>query len=134
MRPQRRFADSAPKKVAERRDRGIPECRAAREDLATDSADGQRNRRSVWTISTKPFSDAHFAVMPWDLVEPCVLAGSRPGDAVLDPFAGSGTVGMVALRHGRSFVGIELNPTYAAMARERIAGDAPLLNTPTEAA
>ena len=89
---------------------------------------GGRNRRSVWTISTKPFAGAHFAVMPWDLVEPCVLAGSRPGELVLDPFAGSGTVGMVARRHGRSFVGIELNPTYAAMARQRIAGDMPLFN------
>jgi DNA modification methylase len=79
-----------------------------------------RNRRSVWTITTKPFSGAHFAVMPPDLVEPCVLAGSRRGDTVLDPFAGSGTVGMVARRLGRSFVGAELNPEYAAMARERI--------------
>jgi DNA modification methylase len=92
-----------------------------------------RNRRSVWTISTKPFQGAHFAVMPWDLVEPCVLAGSAPGTMVLDPFCGSGTVGMVARRHGRGFVGIEINPTYAAMARERIVGDAPLLNTGTEA-
>jgi DNA modification methylase len=92
-----------------------------------------RNRRSVWSISTKPFSGAHFAVMPWDLAEPCVLAGSRHGDTVLDPFAGSGTVGMVARRHGRSFVGVELNPTYAQMARDRIVGDAPLLNR-TEAA
>lgn len=87
-----------------------------------------RNRRTVWTISTKPFSGAHFATMPWDLAEPCVLAGSRPGDLVLDPFTGSGTVGMVALRHGRSFVGCEINPEYARMARDRISGDAPLLN------
>jgi site-specific DNA-methyltransferase (adenine-specific) len=95
-----------------------------------DNADNPagRNRRSVWTISTKSFAGAHFAVMPWDLVEPCVLAGSRPGDLVLDPFAGAGTVGMVARRHGRSFIGIELNSGYAAMARERITGDAPLLN------
>jgi len=55
-------------------------------------------------------------------VEPCVLAGSRPGDLILDPFAGSGTVGVVALRHGRRFVGLELNPVYAEMARRRIAG------------
>ena len=60
--------------------------------------------------------------MPEALVEPCVLAGSRPGDLVLDPFAGAGTVGVVALRHGRRFVGFELNPEYAAMARRRIAG------------
>jgi DNA modification methylase len=87
-----------------------------------------RNARSVWTISTKPFSGAHFATMPWDLAERCINAGSRAGDTVLDPFTGSGTVGMVARRHGRAFVGIELNPTYAEMARARIVGDAPLLN------
>lgn len=80
------------------------------------------NRRTVWTIPTQPFPDAHFAVMPQALVEPCVLAGTKPGDTVLDPFAGSGTVGVVANRHGRRFVGIELNPTYCEMARRRIAG------------
>lgn len=90
--------------------------------------DGTRNKRSVWTIATKPYSGAHFAVMPADLVEPCVLAGSRSGDTVLDPFTGSGTVGMVALRHGREFVGIELNPEYAALAESRIYNDGPLLN------
>ncbi len=79
-----------------------------------------RNRRSVWTITPRPFRQAHFAVMPEALVEPCVLAGSKPGDVVLDPFAGSGTVGVVALRHGRRFVGCELNSEYAAMARNRI--------------
>lgn len=89
---------------------------------------GTRNRRTVWTIPTQPFPGAHFAVMPEALVDPCVRAGSAVGDLVLDPFAGSGTVGVVALRHGRRFVGIELNPTYAAMARERIRNDAPLLN------
>lgn len=81
-----------------------------------------RNRRSVWTIATQPFAEAHFAVMPEALVEPCVLAGSKPGDLVLDPFAGSGTVGVVALRYGRRFVGCELNPEYVEMARRRIAG------------
>lgn len=87
-----------------------------------------RNARSVWTITAKPFAGAHFATMPWDLAERCVLAGSAPGSMVLDPFAGTGTVGMVAARHGRSFIGIELNPEYATMARDRILGDAPLLN------
>lgn len=81
-----------------------------------------RNRRSVWTIAAEPFADAHFAVMPQALAEPCVLAGSRPGDLVLDPFCGSGTVGVVALRHGRRFLGIDLNPEYVRMARNRIAG------------
>lgn len=89
---------------------------------------GLRNKRDVWTISTKPFKGAHFAVMPEALVEPCVLAGSREGDMVLDPFAGSGTVGVVALRHQRNFMGVELNPEYAEMARARITDDAPMLN------
>ena len=87
-----------------------------------------RNKRDVWTIPTTPFPGAHFAVMPEALVEPCVLAGSAEGDMVLDPFAGSGTVGVVALRHQRDFVGIELNPEYAQMARDRIIDSAPLLN------
>jgi len=86
-----------------------------------------RNRRTVWTIPTRPFHGAHFATFPVDLVEPCILAGSRPGDTVLDPFAGAGTTGLVADRLGRSFVGIEINEEYATMARERIRSDAPLL-------
>jgi len=86
------------------------------------------NRRSVWRINTKPFHGAHFAVMPTALAEPCVLAGSRFGDIVLDPFTGSGTVAVVALRHNRHFVGIELNPEYAAIAKNRILNDGPLFN------
>ena len=82
-----------------------------------------RNKRDVWTINTKPFKGAHFAVMPEALVEPCILAGSKAGDTVLDPFTGSGTVGVVAKRHGRNFVGTELNPEYAAIAEQRIAGE-----------
>ena len=79
-----------------------------------------RNRRSVWSINTKPYKGAHFAVMPEALVEPCVLAGSKAGDTILDPFAGSGTVGVVALRHGRDFVGCELNSEYVEIAEMRI--------------
>jgi site-specific DNA-methyltransferase (adenine-specific) len=85
------------------------------------SANGGRNRRTVWTVTPQPYRGAHFAVMPEALVEPCILAGSRRGNRVLDPFAGSGTVGVVALRHGRRFIGMELNPDYCAMARHRIA-------------
>lgn len=92
---------------------------------------GTRNKRTVWTINTKPFKGAHFAVMPEALVEPCILAGSKPNDLVLDPFAGSGTVGVVALRHGRNFVGTELNPDYAEIARQRIENDAPMFNNVT---
>jgi len=90
-----------------------------------------RNKRSVWTIPTQPFPGAHFAVMPEALVEPCILAGSRIGDLICDPFCGTGTVGVVALRHLREFVGIELNPSYAEMARLRIQSDAELLNMVT---
>lgn len=86
------------------------------------------NKRTVWTIATQGFSGGHFAVFPEALVEPCLLAGSRSGDLVVDPFAGSGTVGVVALRHGRRFVGIEISPEYAEIARQRITNDAPLLN------
>lgn len=87
-----------------------------------------RNKRDVWNVATKPYKGAHFAVMPEALVEPCILAGSAAGDTVLDPFTGSGTVGMVALRHNRNFVGTELNPEYAELAFNRIYNDAPLLN------
>jgi DNA modification methylase len=96
-----------------------------------EPVEGRRNRRSVWTVATKPFRGAHFAVMPEALVEPCVLAGSAEGDLVLDPFAGSGTVGVVALRHGRNFVGVELNADYAKVAQDRIYDAAPMMNTVT---
>lgn len=89
------------------------------------------NLTSVWRIVPQQFADAHFAVMPEALVEPCILAGSEQGDLVLDPFAGTGTVGVVALKHGRKFVGIELNPEYADMARARIDQVVPSLFTPT---
>ena len=91
-----------------------------------------RNKRTVWTVATQPFSGAHFAVFPPKLIEPMVLAGSAEGDTVLDPFAGSGTTGMVALRHGRSFIGCELNREYVELARRRIVDDAPLLNQMAE--
>jgi DNA modification methylase len=82
-----------------------------------------RNKRSVWTVATQPYRGAHFATFPAKLIEPCILAGCPKGGTVLDPFAGAGTTGMVALRHGRSFVGIELNPEYADMMRVRIASN-----------
>lgn len=87
-----------------------------------------RNKRSVWEVATHPFPEAHFATFPPALTEPCILAGSREGDIVLDPFFGAGTTGLVALRHNRSFVGCELNPAYVEMASRRIREDAPLYN------
>lgn len=83
--------------------------------------DGFRNRRSVWTVTTKPYKGAHFATFPPELIDPCVLAGSRPGDTVLDPFGGSGTTAGVAIKHGRNAVLCELNPDYAALVPDRIA-------------
>lgn len=79
-----------------------------------------RNRRSVWSIPTQPFEGAHFATFPPALIEPCIRAGSRPGDFVLDPFFGSGTVGIACGALGRRFVGIELNPEYVRIARRRL--------------
>ncbi|MDR5881080.1 site-specific DNA-methyltransferase [Caballeronia sp. LZ032] len=79
-----------------------------------------RNKRSVWTIPTQSFDGAHFATFPEALVEPCVLAGSRPGDVVFDPFFGSGTTGQVAQRLGRRFIGCELNPEYEQLQRDRL--------------
>jgi len=79
-----------------------------------------RNKRSVWTVSTRPFKEAHFATFPPDLIEPCILAGSAPNTLVLDPFSGAGTTGVVAVQHGRRYIGIELNPEYLEMSRKRI--------------
>jgi DNA modification methylase len=81
-----------------------------------------RNLRSVWTINPQPYSEAHFATFPTALVEPCVKAGSKKGDTVLDPFAGSGTTGLVAGKLGREFIGIELNADYIRLANDRIEG------------
>ena len=90
----------------------------AMEEVANDG--GKKNRRSVWTIPTRPYKGAHFAVFPTALIEPCILAGSRPGDIVLDPFMGSGTTAAVALQHGRQYLGCELNPEYGQLQQERI--------------
>jgi len=79
-----------------------------------------RNRRSVWTVTTKPFKEAHFATFPPDLIEPCVLAGCPPNGTVLDPFFGAGTTGLVCQRTGRNAIGIELNPEYYDIAAKRL--------------
>lgn len=96
-----------------------------REDRAESTYDlYTRNRRSVWTVSTKPYKGAHFATFPPALIEPCVLAGSRPGDIVLDPFMGSGTTAQVALQQGRQYLGCELNRDYKLLQDERLAEEA----------
>jgi len=78
-----------------------------------------RNRRSVWTVPTQPYTGAHFSTFPPDLIKPCILAGTKPGDVVLDPFGGSGTTGQVAIELGRRAVLIELNPEYLPLIRRR---------------
>lgn len=78
-----------------------------------------RNKRTVWSVGTQPYSEAHFATYPPDLIRPCILAGSRAGDVVLDPFGGSGTTGQVALELGRKALLIELNPEYLPLIDRR---------------
>jgi DNA modification methylase len=82
----------------------------------------KRNKRDVWTVSTKPFKGAHFATFPDTLITPCILAGSRVGGVVLDPFCGSGTTLMVANNCGRTGIGIELNDSYEQLIKDRIGG------------
>lgn len=92
-------------------------------NLLTYKKDGvpARNKRDVWWINTQPFKESHFAVFPEKLIEPCILAGSKKGDMILDPFCGSGTTGVVCIKHEREFIGIELNPEYIKIAENRIA-------------
>lgn len=92
--------------------------------VADAPADGFANLRNYWLLSSEPNHDTHYAAYPTELVRRCILAGSRKGDTVLDPFAGSGTTLLVADRLGRDAIGIELNPQYAEMARRRVEQDA----------
>jgi DNA modification methylase len=80
----------------------------------------KKNKRSVWSVNVKGYKEAHFATYPTELIEPCILAGSKENDTVLDPFSGSGTTGEVALKHGRNYIGLELNADYAAISEKRI--------------
>jgi DNA modification methylase len=89
-------------------------------------ATGTRNKRSVWSVTTRPFKGAHFATFPPALIEPCILAGCPEGGTVLDPFFGAGTTGLVAQRHNRKWIGCELNPEYAAIAQARIEAESTL--------
>lgn len=89
--------------------------------LGTEHPNG-RNKRSVWTVATMPYKQAHYATFPEKLIEPCILAGSRPGDIVLDPFGGSGTTARVAAKHQRDAILIELNPSYIEQAEVRTDG------------
>ena len=90
--------------------------------LKTNSYD-MGKRRSVWQINPRPYKGTHFAVYPQELIKPCILAGSKPGDIVLDPFMGSGTTAATALKYGRQYMGCELNPEYGPLQQERIANE-----------
>jgi DNA modification methylase len=79
-----------------------------------------KRKRSVWSISPQPYREAHFATFPPNLIRPCILAGSRPGDVVLDPFFGAGTTGLVCQELGRRCIGVELNPEYVRLAEKRL--------------
>lgn len=100
-----------------------------REDREPVAYEGTRNKRSVWTVATQPFKEAHFATYPPELIEPCILAGCPAGGTVLDPFGGAGTTGMVADRLQRDAILIELNPEYAALAKRRLEGDGGMFST-----
>jgi site-specific DNA-methyltransferase (cytosine-N4-specific) len=95
--------------------------------MEPSNGDGRlRNRRSVWAVNTEPFPEAHFATFPPALITPCIQAGSRSDDLILDPFFGSGTVGVACRSLGRRFIGIELKPEYADIARKRLKETCPL--------
>lgn len=96
-----------------------PERQRTKTDCVSFHPNG-KNKRSVWTVNTKPYKGAHFAVYPTELIRPCVLAGSRPGDVVLDPFNGSGTTGFVSMEERRKYIGIDINTEYLAIAEARI--------------
>ena len=120
---RQRSARDSFKRTGSKREQAIPgqSVGTHREDRAESDFDvAMRNRRSVWTVATRPYRGAHFATYPPALIEPCVMAGSRVGDTVLDPFGGSGTTGEVACRAGRRAVLCELNPSYADMGVARI--------------
>lgn len=113
------------KSFARRQADGMNRPRSGNAHATTYAVKDMKNKRDVWWLSTQPFPQAHFATFPPELVRPCVLAGAPIGGIVLDPFAGSGTVGVVCGQEGRRFIGLDLNMDYCQMAKTRI-------NTSTE--
>jgi DNA modification methylase len=99
---------------------GLPEKSSCQSGLLNIGARETRNKRSVWTVNVKPYSGAHFATFPSDLIEPCILAGAPAGGIVLDPFMGSGTTAQVAQNLGRQYLGCELNPEYEKLQKKRL--------------
>jgi len=123
--------DTGMNHIAAKKDKRAGEGRIAYEGKRTDNntSGGQesfvhieemRNKRDVWTVNTKPYAGSHFAVFPTELIEPMILAGSRVGDIVLDPFFGSGTTGQVSQQLGRKWIGCELNKDYEKLQNERV--------------
>ena len=110
---------ASPKKIAD--SDALPDGPGIHGGFGKDITTVGANKRSVWAVATKPYSGAHFATYPPELIEPCILAGSRPGDTVLDPFMGSGTTAQVAQNLGRKAIGCELNPQYVTLQTERTA-------------
>ena len=88
----------------------------------------RKNKRSVWSVTKKPYKGAHFAIFPPELIEPCILAGSEPGDIILDPFMGSGTTAMVAKQHDRYYMGCELHEDYGSLIKNRVPEEEPSQN------
>ena len=88
--------------------------------IPTVDGEGMKRRKSVWEVQTKPYKDAHFAVYPPELIEPCILAGSEKGDIILDPFMGSGTTAAVAKSLGRNYIGCELHEDYGKLIKKRV--------------
>jgi DNA modification methylase len=121
QKPQKRVSRSGNKERKPGSDRGCPDNTGSNVCGSVPWEGSMRNKRSVWTIPTSPYAGAHFAVFPPALIEPCILAGSRPSDIVLDPFFGSGTTGEVAQNLGRHWIGCEINEYYAPLQAERTA-------------
>ncbi len=118
-----RKASDSFKRVGSKREQAIPgqSVGTHRPDRAESTYDLEtRNKRDVWTVSTKPFRGSHFATFPPDLIEPCIKAGCPEGGVVLDPFGGAGTTGLVANRLGRKAILCELNPEYVKLSQERL--------------
>jgi len=107
---------------------GVSTC-ADRQGHFKALVDGTRNKRSVWTVNTRPYKEAHFATFPEALIKPCILAGCPKDGIVLDPFNGAGTTGIVCSKNDRDYLGIELNPEYIEISKKRIYNDAPLFTT-----
>jgi len=105
-----------------------PDLGRTKKNLHNMVARDTKNKRSVWSINPAQYAGSHFAVFPKKLIDPCILAGSKEGDTVLDPFNGAGTTGLVALAKNRNYIGIELNPSYAQMSLKRIKNDNPMFN------